>query len=82
MPSRIRTIIKYPETPKQAPDPTRRVNNVIRNCRPWTEQENMRMHAAYRKLGSRALAAELNRDYRAIQNRARVLGIAVARTVA
>ena len=51
-----------------------------RDCRPWSAHEDFRVRVAYKRLGSRALAAELGRYYKTVQNRARVLGVAETRT--
>jgi hypothetical protein len=51
----------------------------MRDCRPWQHYEDHRVRVAYKKLGSRALAAELGRNYRTVQNRARVLGVSERR---
>ena len=58
---------------------TRLGSKEMRDCRPWSTHDDHRVRVAYRKLGARALGTELGRNFKTVQNRARVLGIAERR---
>ena len=64
---------------RQGPALTRLTSSDPRDIRPWSTHDDHRVRVAYRKLGARALAAELGRNFKTVQNRARTLGIAESR---
>lgn len=58
---------------------TRLSSKELRDCRPWSEPEDGVVRRMYGHMTSKEIGALINRNYRTVQNRARVLGVAAAR---
>lgn len=89
MPSitRGRSAVQWYETresrkgpPKKEAALTRIISTAARVCRAWEPSEDAVIFALYRSKGSRFVAERLpGRDFRSVQSRARVLGVAERR---